>query len=97
MWVGSDLPYQVIILSANVMWRAKLQGRRKLALISISLLTGFIIVIALVRLLVSVDGSGILEPAWLIFWSSIEICVGESIVAELATLADLQELLSLLV
>lgn len=77
------------------MWRVKLQGRRKVALISISLLTGFIIVIALVRLLVSVDGSGILQPAWLIFWSAMEICVGESITAELAILADFQKLLSL--
>lgn len=60
------------------MWRVKIDIRRKLALIGVSFLTAFIIIIALVRLELSVSGTGILSPAWLVFWNAIEICVGKS-------------------
>ncbi|PWY92983.1 hypothetical protein BO94DRAFT_615638 [Aspergillus sclerotioniger CBS 115572] len=65
----------IILLSGNVMWRVQINLSRKLALIGISLLTAFIIIIALVRLLLSVSGTGILNPAWLAMWNAIEICV----------------------
>ncbi|GLA89730.1 hypothetical protein AtubIFM56815_004218 [Aspergillus tubingensis] len=65
----------IIVLSGHVMWRVKIDIRRKLALIGVSFLTAFIIIIALVRLELSVSGTGILSPAWLVFWNAIEICV----------------------
>ncbi|GKZ97341.1 hypothetical protein AnigIFM59636_000722 [Aspergillus niger] len=65
----------VIVLSGHIMWRVKINVRRKLALIGVSFLTAFIIIIALVRLELSVSGTGILSPAWLVFWNAIEICV----------------------
>ncbi|GLA74922.1 hypothetical protein AtubIFM55763_006174 [Aspergillus tubingensis] len=69
------LDYAFIVLSGHVMWRVKIDIRRKLALIGVSFLTAFIIIIALVRLELSVSGTGILSPAWLVFWNAIEICV----------------------
>ncbi|PIG83976.1 hypothetical protein AARAC_008633 [Aspergillus arachidicola] len=65
----------VIVLSGNVMWKVQINWPKKLALIGVSFLTGFIIVIALVRLLLSVSGKGILNPAWLVLWNAVEICV----------------------
>ncbi|GKZ20611.1 hypothetical protein AbraIFM66951_005938 [Aspergillus brasiliensis] len=65
----------IIVLSGHVMWRVKINLWRKLALIGVSFLTAFIIIIALVRLELSVSGTGILSPAWLVFWNAIEICV----------------------
>lgn len=59
------------------MWRVKINLWKKVALIGVSFLTAFIIIIALVRLELSVSGTGIMNPAWLVFWNAIEICVGE--------------------
>lgn len=60
------------------MWRVHISLSKKLALIGISFLTAFIIVIALVRFLLSVSGNGFLNPEWMAVWNAIEICVGES-------------------
>ncbi|KAE8340780.1 hypothetical protein BDV24DRAFT_151673 [Aspergillus arachidicola] len=65
----------IIVLSGNIMWKVQINWPKKLALIGVSFLTGFIIVIALVRLLLSVSGKGILNPAWLVLWNAVEICV----------------------
>ncbi|KAE8383708.1 hypothetical protein BDV26DRAFT_287130 [Aspergillus bertholletiae] len=65
----------IIILSGNVMWRARVNLWRKLALIGVSCLTAFIIVIALLRLFLSVWGLRIIDPIWLAFWNALEICV----------------------
>ncbi|PLB43283.1 hypothetical protein P170DRAFT_451345 [Aspergillus steynii IBT 23096] len=65
----------IIVLSGNVIWRVKINLWKKLALIGVSFLTAFIIITALVRLLLSVSGTGILSAAWLVFWNAIEICV----------------------
>lgn len=67
----------VIILSGNVMWRARVNLTRKLALIGVSFLTAFIIIIALLRLFLSVSDMSIIDPIWLGFWNALEICVGE--------------------
>ncbi|KAE8392892.1 hypothetical protein BDV23DRAFT_170550 [Aspergillus alliaceus] len=65
----------IIILSGNVMWKVQINLTKKVALIGVSFLTAFIIIIALVRLLLSVSGTGILNPAWLVMWNAVEICV----------------------
>ncbi|KAE8341153.1 hypothetical protein BDV24DRAFT_132423 [Aspergillus arachidicola] len=65
----------IIVLSGNVLWRARVNLTRKLALIGVSFLTAFIIIIALLRLFLSVSDMSIIDPIWLGFWNALEICV----------------------
>ncbi|KAL2815033.1 hypothetical protein BDW59DRAFT_176265 [Aspergillus cavernicola] len=65
----------IIFLSGNSLWRTRITGRRKLALVGISLLTAFIIIIALIRMLLGQSSAGVQDPAWLIAWNAIEILV----------------------
>ncbi|KAL4784342.1 hypothetical protein BJX76DRAFT_367741 [Aspergillus varians] len=65
----------IVFLSGNSLWRTRISGWRKVALVGISLLTVFIIIIALVRMLLGQSGTGIADPAWLIAWNAIEILV----------------------
>ncbi|KAB8265710.1 hypothetical protein BDV32DRAFT_115762 [Aspergillus pseudonomiae] len=65
----------IIVLSGNVMWRARVNLTRKLALIGVSFLTAFIIIIALLRLFLSESDMSIIDPIWLGFWNALEICV----------------------
>ncbi|KAL3480200.1 hypothetical protein BJX99DRAFT_220885 [Aspergillus californicus] len=76
----------IILLSGNTLWRARVTGQRKLALIGISNLTIFIIIIAFIRLYVleSDWGSDGMDPIWMAFWDPIEILVA-IIVASLAS------------
>ncbi|PLB53707.1 hypothetical protein P170DRAFT_469201 [Aspergillus steynii IBT 23096] len=65
----------IILLSSNVLWRARINWKRKLALIGISLLTAFIICVSIIRMVWGNAGSGIPDASWLIIWSGVEICV----------------------
>ncbi|KAH8433112.1 uncharacterized protein LDX57_010746 [Aspergillus melleus] len=65
----------IILLSSNVLWRARINWKRKLALIGISLLTAFIICVAIIRMVWAIVGTGIPDVSWLIPWSMVEICV----------------------
>ncbi|KAL1961853.1 hypothetical protein VTN77DRAFT_977 [Rasamsonia byssochlamydoides] len=78
----------IILLSGNVLWRVRIDWPRKLALIGLSLLTTFIITIALIRMALGIQGSGVLDPTWLTAWNGVEICVA-IIVACLASFRTL--------
>ncbi|KAL4887233.1 hypothetical protein BJY04DRAFT_212278 [Aspergillus karnatakaensis] len=83
----------IIVLSGNSLWRARITGRRKLALVGISLLTAFIIIIiiiiALVRMLVGQTVSGQQDAGWVIVWHAVEILVA-IVVACLASIWTLR-------
>ncbi|KAL3473414.1 hypothetical protein BJX99DRAFT_261344 [Aspergillus californicus] len=56
----------IILLSGNSIWSTEITGVKKLALVGISPLTAFIIVIALIRVIVGEPTTGVPDPAWLI-------------------------------
>ncbi|KAJ5636490.1 uncharacterized protein N7484_009803 [Penicillium longicatenatum] len=74
----------IILLSGNVMWRAKVNRPKKLGLVAVSFLTAFIIVISLIRLFLSVGETGIMNPAWLVFWNVVEVLVALAAVSGLS-------------
>ncbi|KAL4738635.1 hypothetical protein BDV11DRAFT_170848 [Aspergillus similis] len=65
----------IIFLSGNSLWRTRITGLKKIALIGISLLTAFIIIIALIRMILGQSSSVMVDPAWLNVWNAIEILV----------------------
>lgn len=64
----------VIVVSTNILWRAKIDMMKKLGLIGIFSLTGFIIAVAIIRIEVGSSPDGVDVP-WLIVWNAVEICV----------------------
>ena len=64
----------------NMLWRVQMSIRKKLALTGILSLVVVTMVIAIVRVTVVSALTRQLEISWLYIWSSIEQCIGKSIV-----------------
>lgn len=67
----------VVVLSANIVWRARIQWRKKVALGLICSLTVILVIVAIIRITIwSVGAFG--DYSWLILLNSIEMTLGIS-------------------
>ena len=77
-YLERSMSYKVIVIgvSANILWKAKINLRKKLALVGICSLTAVVIIIAIIRIAIATSSTN-MDLTWLILFGGIEESVGK--------------------
>lgn len=65
----------VVILSVNIVWRVRIQWRKKVVLSLICSLTAAMVVAAIIRICVWTGGD-VADLSWLMLFNSVEMTIG---------------------